>query len=245
MVINMKMAQLLLLGLVASAGVSAKVMDVGLMDQDRPPYFKKPTISRPASGMYIDILNEIGHITGIRFKYKFLPQKRIRAYMKLGLLDVEPGIAKIWREEPEEEETSVYTDVLFSSEEALVYNPSKFPSSKPTAKELMNSYTPCSVLGFDRMDEGTDSSHDLITETQILELIKRQRCDWAAFPVDVIKNRLKSKKLACTKPVAAYDLRIRFSVKNSGYIENVNYAIREIKASGKLQEIIERHVGRK
>ena len=232
----MKIQLAIVSGLLMSHGTHATTLDVGLVDADRPPYFVRPNHHTSVSGMYIDILDEIGKQAGITFNYKFLPQKRIRAYMKIGLLDVEPGIAPQWRTNQGEAESTVYSDSLFESPEVLVYNPSKFPIP-PSHEELMQ-HKSCTVLGFNSVQETKSKEYALTTEEQIIDLIKLQRCDWAIFPIDVINNDSSFGRLKYTEPVATYSLSIRLNKKHTPLLEPINEAIREMKQSGKLHAII-------
>ncbi|RBW65089.1 hypothetical protein DS893_11600 [Vibrionales bacterium C3R12] len=131
------MKKKLLIGLIAtlSWGVSnaETVLNVGLIDQDRSPYFYRSGDNGQIRGAYIDILNIIGEKLDVSFTYKQLPQARIRLYMKNGQLDLEPGIAQDWRLEPGEIKATVYTDTFYRSKEVIVYNPKQFKRTKPVA----------------------------------------------------------------------------------------------------------------
>lgn len=65
-------------------------LTVGLISEGRPPYFFVD--NGEAKGVYIDILDKISAETGIYIDYKFLPQARIRHYIKSQFIDIEPGI---------------------------------------------------------------------------------------------------------------------------------------------------------
>ncbi|QFT13533.1 ABC transporter substrate-binding protein [Vibrio sp. THAF190c] len=236
----MKLSKALLLGLLVSHGAYSTTLDVGLVDADRPPYFVRSTTHTSVSGMYIDIMDEIGKQTGIDFNYKFLPQKRIRAYIKIGLLDVEPGIDPEWRQEEGEVESTVYSDVLFQSPEVLVYNPSKFPTP-PQHAELMH-HKSCKMLGFNGVQESKLKEHALTSEEQIIDLIKLQRCDWAIFPIDVINAQSSFGRLKYTEPVAIYSLSLRLHKEHTELLQPINEAIQNMKQSGKLHAIIHSYI---
>ncbi|CAK1691330.1 ABC-type amino acid transport substrate-binding protein [Vibrio crassostreae] len=233
---TMKTSKTLFLGLLLCNGAYSTTLDVGLMSEGRPPYFIQPTNHVPVSGMYIDILDEISQQTGLEFNYKFLPQKRIRAYIKIGLLDVEPGIAPQWRTKEGEMDTTVYSEPLFESPEVLVYNPSKFPIP-PSNEELMQ-YKSCKVLGFNSVKDANLKEFALTSEKKIIDLIKLQRCDWAVFPIDVLSSQPSFERLKYTDPVATYSLSLRLNKEHAHQLIPINAAIREMKASGKLNVII-------
>jgi len=224
-----------------AANAATKVMDVGLIEQGREPYFTKPEQGVQPEGMYIEIFEAISRQSGIQFRYRFLPQARIRMYLKIGMLDIEPGIDPKWRKEQGEELVSIYSDVLFSSQEVLAYNPSRF-SRTPDARSLMADYRPCKLLGFNGI-ESTDDTHSLTSEEQLLELIRLNRCDWAIFPLDVFNSKSGYQQIAHTRPVASYELRLRLHNKDSDYLETINMAIRSMKKSGELASILNRYTG--
>lgn len=232
----MKILRGLLIGLLLCNGAYSATLDVGLVDADRPPYFIRATHHASASGMYLDIMDEIAQQTGLEFNYKFLPQKRIRAYIKIGLLDVEPGIDPQWRTKKGEAEASVYSTPLFESPEVLIYNPTKFPIP-PSHEELMQ-YNSCKVLGFNSVKNANANESALTSEEQIIDLIKLQRCDWAIFPLDVIKSLSSFGRLKYTEPVATYSLSLRLNKEHADLLVMINSAIQEMKSSGKLDAII-------
>ena len=223
-----------------SSEAYSTTLDVGLVDVDRPPYFVRSSHNMSASGMYIDILDEIGKQTGIIFNYKFLPQKRIRAYIKIGLLDVEPGIDPKWRVKEGEVESTVYSEILFESPEVLVYNPSKFPTP-PSHEELME-HNLCKVLGFNGIQGSSAREYLLTTEEQIIELIKLQRCDWAMFPIDVINAHSSFERLKYTEPLVTYSLSLRLNKEHEFLLQSINAAIQEMKQNGKLRAIIRSYI---
>lgn len=83
---------------VVSAGeVPAELVDnpqrlqVGLIHPERPPYYSDGHGTRP-QGLFVELLEILATDLNIALDYKFLPQARLREYMKLGDLDIEPGI---------------------------------------------------------------------------------------------------------------------------------------------------------
>lgn len=240
---NLIFLMLFFLPLSAVGLESYPTLIVGLIDQDRPPYFWKAEKDTRPKGAYIDILERITEKTGIKFEYRFLPQARIRHYMLNEVIDVEPGIAKEWRMEPGEPEASVYTDIFYTSQEVIIYNPKRFKRNDLTP-EFFSDLSPCSILGFNNLDlkEGEGHTYDkakpLITEQQILKLIKVGRCDFAVFPLDVIGQELKPGELNKTKAVAHYDLRIRLTRKNKYLLPVINGVIEEMQKSGEIKKAI-------
>ncbi|MEZ8196070.1 substrate-binding periplasmic protein [Vibrio cortegadensis] len=233
-------------GFLYSSLANAVSLDVGLIEGGRAPYFMTATDDLPDHGIYVDALREIGAQTGINFQFKYYPQARLRAYMKHGILDIEPGIDPSWRTEQGEESISLYSDVILSSDEVIVYNPKAFIS--PPSVDDFKSLQLCTLLGFDLFNQepNAEKSHDtskvkpnVVRENQLLKLVEFGRCDYAIFPIDVISKKIKQYGLEMTKPVATYQLRIRLHRDRKLYLEAINNAIASMKKSGKLQAIID------
>jgi len=225
-----------------------KVLEVGLMDQGRPPYFSLPTETEPATGLYIDILDAIGKEVGVKFRYRFLPQARIRHLMNHYRLDVEPGIAKEWRTDQIELKQSVYSTTVLTSSEVAVYNPKSI--KVPVNKDILASLTPCLILGFFDLDlsqEELNEQHtkpkQVLTEIQLLQMIKNKRCDFALFPADVVKPHLSRLGLMATDSIAVFDLKIRFTDQHSALLPQINNAIETMLYNGEMEDIIARYRG--
>lgn len=241
-------------GLFHSSLAGAVSLSVGLIEGGRAPYFMKATDNLPERGIYIDVLHEIAAQTGLSFQFKYYPQARLRAYMKHGILDVEPGIDPLWRTAEGEESASVYSDVILNSDEVMVYNPKEF--MLPPDLDDFKSLQLCTLLGFNFFykdkdkdaERGLYAEHNLDTsvvnpnvvrENQLLKLVELGRCDYAIFPIDVIRKKVKLHGLEMTKPVATYQLRIRLHRDRILYLEAINNAIANMKKTGKLQAIID------
>lgn len=241
----MAMKKKLLIGLIAtlSWGVSSAetVLNVGLIDQDRSPYFYRSGDNGQIRGAYIDILNIIGEKLDVSFTYKQLPQARIRLYMKNGQLDLEPGIAQDWRLEPGEIKATVYTDTFYRSEEVIVYNPKQFKQTKVDISDF-DQLIPCSILGFNDFKLiNVNTKNEIATEKQSIHLLKLNRCDYALFPIDVIKPEIEQGYLERTKPVAIYNLRFRLAKKYQYLLPEFNRQIKLMTESGEITRIMNEH----
>ncbi|QFT13555.1 ABC transporter substrate-binding protein [Vibrio sp. THAF190c] len=218
-------------------------LTVGLIEQDRQPYWLLPKKGEQPTGAYIDILNEVSKITGISFSYKFAPQARLRRYMLNQVIDIEPGIDDTWRTEPGEAESSVYSIPFYASKEVVAYLPSRLRS--PELELSLNDFEhdrPCSVLGFDTIEHKGYESTDYfkaITEQQMIMQLKLGRCDFAIFPIDVIQKELDYGYLISSKPISTYQLKLRLSKKKQHLLGDINSAIQTIKDRGDIQRIMD------
>jgi len=239
------MRYLLLVPLISTAlslkawGSHREILDVGLINQGRLPYFSVPT-----EGLYIDILDEIGREVGIIFRYRFFPQSRIRHLMNHNLLDVEPGIAEAWRTDKLEFENSIYSHAILTSSEVMVYNPKNFQAS-PDTRFLMT-LSRCSILGFSDLDslkEKQSNDQKIITEIQLLQMLKNNRCDFAVFPEDVVTPHLSMFGLRVTNSIATFDLKLRLTQRHRALLPRINQAIEKMVSTGLMAKILMKYRG--
>lgn len=108
----------------SSKEVLSETFIVGFRSDWYPPfYFKKGSHE---TGIYVDILYEIGRVTGDDFKIKYYrgPEKHM-AFEK-GLIDIGPGVNPAWREEYDN--ISVYTVPFGRATDVMLFRKdSKFP----------------------------------------------------------------------------------------------------------------------
>ncbi|WP_298441323.1 transporter substrate-binding domain-containing protein [uncultured Ferrimonas sp.] len=209
-------------------------LQVGLIQDGRPPYFWAPTESSPPKGIYIDILDAIARRTELSFNYRFLPQARIRLYMVKGLLDIEPGIDPSWRSKISEVNTSVYSDPFMSSSERMV-----------TSKHYSNAdnmQRSCVMLGFNSEIENSQTMTTL-DEQQLLEMMDKNRCDFAVMPSLVIHYYLAQKKynVNISAENNHFELTLRLFHQQQALLPVINQALAELRQSGELAEILSRY----
>mgnify|MGYP000067738395 CR=1 FL=1 len=230
---------LLSLPLVFSPYINAheETLSVGFIKTDRLPYFANKSENHPVRGLYVDLLDKISQHTGIKFNYQFLPQARIRLYMRNGLLDVEPGIDSSWRPQPDEVESSVYSIAFMKSKEVIVYNKNKYPTLPLPKNNLLN----CAVVGF--ANSGFSSESKLMAEVQILDMIQKNRCDTAIFPIDVLKYHLTEKypDIRYTQPVFNYTLRLRLHKSKEHLLDKINNSIQALLDSGEFTQLYNKY----
>lgn len=213
-----------------------QILDVGLIDQDRYPYFINSPRQASNRGAYIDLLNKIGERINIEFRYKFLPQPRIRHLMKYQKLDVEPGIDKSWRTELREDENSVYTIPFYASEEVIVYRKASL-NFLPTKQLDFEPLSLCSMSGFNNINISPQDI-DLTGETISLKMMELGRCDYVLIPKVVLKAKGKlSDHLTVTETMKTYSLRIRLAKKHEHLLPQMNNVISALIDDGYLDQL--------
>lgn len=239
MILNKLIIGIISFFIFSTAQASTVVLSVGLMNQDRFPYFMLPKHSSPPTGMYIDLLEAIGKQAGIQFTYRFLPQTRIRHLMKYQKLDIEPGIAKEWRTEPKEKENSVYSVPFLHSEEVIVYNPLFFKD--PPILANFSDKTPCSIDGFNDItlsDDHEEIDRNVGSEEQSFKMLHLHRCDYALFPKLIAEYHSEQYQLQQTETIRTFELRLRLSKKNAFLLPQINQSIHYLQSHKKIEAIL-------
>lgn len=225
-----------------SVNSQAEELIVGLIEGGRPPYYQS-SIGAHENGIYIDFLDAIANKTGLKFKYQYMPQSRIRLRMITGRLDIEPGISPRWRQADNEADSSVYSRAFLKTEEAWIYN-RKLPV-KSLNGENLKTLKACNVHGFNHLEEQKQSAFKVkaLSDLQVLELLSVGRCDFSLMPLIVLDylNRDKVFDIESSDVVARYTLRLRLTKKHSHRIVSINDAITQMIRNGELQNILERY----
>lgn len=213
---------------------------VGLINQDRPPYFSYA--KGKATGIYIDVLEEIARHIAIKLKYISLPQARLRRYMKIGQLDIEPGISPKWRQKQGEVAASFYSHIFMRSPEIYIYHPKSYIAF-PTP-DILNKYLFCGVRGFNHLAKNSKRIYEILTEQQILGMLSRQRCEYALMPQIVYQhiNKQAPYMTRPSRPIVTYALRFRFHIDHINLQVPFNTALDQIHKNGKLERIFKTYI---
>ncbi len=217
------------------------VLRVGLVDGGRIPYFWEDTETLAPKGFYIELLNNISAQTGILFDYRFIPQARIRLYMKVGALDLEPGIAKSWRQKPDEKGISVYSRPFVLAEEVIVSH-TRLESSPRSFRDLKPGRI-CKVLGF---SGGSTKGHQVITvlnDLQMVKMLNLKRCDYGLMPLDIARYLKDQHKfnIHFSKPLHRFQLSLRLDKQFADLLPQINRAIENMTVSGRMNAMLEKY----
>lgn len=217
------------------------VLEAGFINQDRYPYFVNSPKQSSGRGIYIDFLNKIGDLTNIEFKYKFLPQPRIRHLMKYQKLDVEPGIDENWRMEELEVENSVYTIPFYTSEEVIVYRKSSLDIPASKESDFENLFL-CSMSGFNDINASKEDIN-ITGESALIDMMELGRCDYILIPKLILNEKGKlSDSLAVTPTIKTYSLRIRLSKKNEHLVSKMDKAITTLTDEGYVEALFASYI---
>lgn len=221
-------------------------LEVGLVEPERIPYFWRDNNFK-FKGLYIDILEEVSASTGVNFNYRFYPHARLRNYVKNGVVDLEPGIDKRWRQEENEAETSVYTRPFLLSKEVYAFAEGHH-IAEPTGENLKNKIW-CGVKGFNFIINRTEKAEfEPATEQQVLEMLSLGRCQYALVPKLILAQWLNDHpaNITYSDTIETYELRFRLHKKHENLIHAFDKVLNRLIDSGKMDEIVNKYtVGNK
>ncbi len=219
-----------------------ELLRVGLIEGGRAPYFFAK--DDPRTGLYKDILLAVSRFTGVEFIFDYFPQARLRKMMVSGSLDVEMGTDPLWRQAANEIEQSVYSEPFMSSSESWVVALDN--------KDRMNALItmpgiarPCLVLGFnvEKNMKNANANVKGNSDQHLLNMIAKKRCDIALIPNVILEYYQISEDnrfvLASAKNV--YQLSIRLGKKYQSVLSEINKALRQMKQSGELQQLMDKY----
>jgi len=216
------------------------VLDVALINEDRYPYFIQPQRGSPENGVYIELLNQIGEMNDIEFKFKFFPQLRVRHLMKYQKVDVEPGIAKEWRTEELEIKNSIYSIPLFKSSEVIIYRKSLF-DIPPSKESDFSHLTSCSVLGFHDVNI-SNIDKDITTEVNSAKMVDMGRCDYMLMPLDITNSaNINRDVIGITPTIKQFDLTLRLTKKNANLLPKINQTIQQLVDDGYIEDLFNKY----
>lgn len=251
MLFRFTLALCLLVGAITTAAKSENTLKVGLLAEDRPPFYMTSPEGGPLHGIYIDLLNEAFTGTGVRFEFHRLPQTRLRLMMEEGVLDLEPGIDMRWRQRPLELTSSVYSEPFMEDSEILLFANGSY--RQEYTKIYMRNLRFCGVRGYeipdalkDYLPSEYDSTNQLyvLNEIQALRMLQMSRCDYTYISKLLYRFLNIWNDYEITEhhtPLQNFELRFRLNKKHQNLLEQVNINLAHMRQSGELQRILKRY----
>lgn len=231
----------LFITLILSPSLFAETLKVVLYDGGSPPLFFAKGDSN--TGIYVDLLNEIGKVSGHQFEFVHYPTKRAMALFDNGDVHVEPGINPVWRSNSKV--PGGFTAAFAKAEDVVVFLSGKEKSVK-SADDLAGSKVG-TIKGFfypGYMDAFTSrkiTRQDSQSEDKLLMKLASERIDAVFIRKEAVQYRMKIdaqfKGLVIGDAIGSADIMFRVHPSKSALVESINIAIEQLKANGKIEEI--------
>lgn len=237
----MNKAIFLVIMLAVMAGFSnyshSEPLRAGLNEAGRIPYsFSKDVNER---GIYYEILNAIGSVTGDQFYFVYAPPKRIMSLFNSGEIDVEIGINPKWREG----EPGVYSVPFGKAEDVLVFGAGKKTFYK--GPESLNGKRVGTIMGYVYPALEGIVRDDANSEAQMFAKLAAERYDQAVCVKEtalyLIKTNSAYKSFEISEPVSSEDIMIRLNPGKKDALDRLNKAIKTLQESGEIQKIYDKY----
>ena len=222
-------------------------MELRMATVNWPPYFGE---SMKEGGPMVAVTREILKRKEIKLKVDFIPWKRAVKLSMRGEYDALFGAYKT----KEREKTLYFTDGILASGHAMfsLSGRTDIPTSEKNLEKFKN-FSFCLGRGYsvsESFDKATFLDKKMVNNaTQCISMLEKKRIDF--FVEDPLVFKYEFKKLSpdkefkfkqVGKPLKTQFLHIAFSRKMKGfkkYGEIINKGLKELKADGTYQKILE------
>ncbi len=232
-------------GLMFAFSVSADTFKVVLYDGGSPPlFFPKGDAN---TGIYVDLLNEIGQVSGHQFEFVHYPTKRAMVLFEEGSVHVEPGINPVWR--ADSNVPGEFTIPFAKADDVVLFQKGAL---KPvsSANDLAGLKVG-TIKGFfypgymEAFASNKISRQDSQDEDKLMLKMASGRLDAAFIRKEAAQYRIKIddqyKALVIGDAIGSVDIMLRIHPSKSSAIESINFAIKTLKESGVIDEIYSKY----
>lgn len=220
-----------------SVGVSAATFEVGFYNY--PPMM----IEQDKTGIYQDVLDEVGKLTGDTFSVQYYPYPRISLLFNSGQLDIEPGVYPGWVQ-------SQPTPGLFSVPfgkviDVMVFAPGKaFPVKRPEdlrgkSVGLVRGYAYPDLRAL--IEAGQIDRRNALNEAQLLEMLAKSRFDQIVVNKAIAQYSLAKvpeyRHLEIGDVMNSFDVSMRVHPRHGAWLGKLDAAILKLKQQGVIEGI--------
>lgn len=230
-------AVFLLWSVCSSAGTHAATFEVGFYNY--PPMM----IEQGQTGIYQDILDELGKLTGDTFSVQYYPYPRIGLLFNGGQLDIEPGVYPGW---VHHQPTPGMFSVPFGKVvDVMVFAPGKaFPVVRP---EDLRGKSVGLVRGYSYPDlramieAGQLDRRNALNEAQLLEMLAKSRFDQIVVNKAIAQYSLtrtpEYHRLEIGDVMSSFDVSMRVHPRHKAWLDKLDAAILTLKQRGVIEDI--------
>ncbi len=194
-------------------------------------------------GIYQDIFDELGKLTGDRFQVSYYPYPRISLLFNDGKLDIEPGVHPGWVR-------GQATPGLFSVPFGKVIDTLMFAPGKAFAVKRAQDLRGKSVgmvRGYaypelsELLESGQLKRHNGANEEQLLGMLAKERFDQIIINKAVAQYQQKQvatyRQLQIGDVISTYDVSLRVHPQHADALARIDAAILQLKQRGVIERI--------
>lgn len=219
------------------AGVTAATFEVGFYNY--PPMM----IEQDRTGIYQEIFDELGRLTGDTFSVQYYPYPRIGLLFHGGQLDIEPGVYPGW---VQHQPTPGMFSVPFGKVvDVMVFAPGKaFPVTRPEdlrgkSVGLVRGYAYPDLRSL--IEAGQIDRRNALNEAQLLEMLAKSRFDQIVVNKAIAQySRAKVpeyRQLEIGDVMNSFDVSMRVHPRHGAWLNKLDAAILELKRQGVIERI--------
>lgn len=212
---------------------------VGCKSEGYPPFYFEQ--GNPETGIYADILNAVGLLTGDTFKKKYYPAPRKYMMFEQNLIDIEPGINPEWRKQYSD--ISVYTIPFGRASDVMIFRKgTKFPIKDISDLKGKSVGT---VRGYfypgymEAFKDGHIKRDDAKNEEQLLLKLMVGRTNLAFINTSVAHYLIRLHNYECEfgNVIGDVGVMFRFHISKKYAIERFNQALKKLLQDGTIDKI--------
>ena len=220
-----------------SAGSYAATFAVGFYNY--PPMM----IERDGTGIYQDIFDELGRLTGDTFNIQYYPYPRIGLLFNGGQLDIEPGVYPGWVRD--QLIPGIFSAPFGKVVDVMVFAPGKaFPVTRPEdlrgkSVGLVRGYAYPDLRAL--IETGQIDRRNALNEAQLLEMLARSRFDQIVVNKAIAQYSLARvpayRQLEIGDVMNSFDVSMRVHPRHEVWLNKLDTAILELKQAGVIERI--------
>ncbi|MES2324240.1 MAG: transporter substrate-binding domain-containing protein [Pseudomonadota bacterium] len=199
------------------------------------------------TGIYQELLDELGKMTGHRFQVQYFPYARLAHKFDLGQIDLEPGVFPGWVKQ--QKVPGMFSVPFGKVVDTLVFAPGKhFHVNTPRD---LSGRTLGLVRGYiypdlrELFDSGVVHRADAVSETQLLAMLAAGRMDQILINKAVAQYSIvqvpKYRDFVVGDVVGAFDVSIRVHPSKKALLPALDDAILAMKRSGAIARIYSKY----
>ncbi|UUY07085.1 transporter substrate-binding domain-containing protein [Pseudomonas sp. J452] len=195
------------------------------------------------TGIYQDIFDELGKLTGDTFDVQYYPYPRISLLFNAGQLDIEPGVYPGWVHN--QSVPGVFTVPFGKVVDVMVFAPGKsFPVKQPEdlrgkSVGLVRGYAYPDLAAL--INAGLIDRRNGLNEEQLLEMLTKSRFDQVVANKAIVQYSMvkmaKYRHLEIGDVMSSFDVSMRVHPKHEAWLEKLDAAILELKQQGVIEKI--------
>ncbi|MEH6473888.1 MAG: transporter substrate-binding domain-containing protein [Halopseudomonas sp.] len=232
-----------LIALLLSNTLVSRADDIRVGFYNAPPLM----IQQSNSGIYHELLQQVGAITGDNFIIEYFSIARLQRSFEEGKLDLEPGVNPQWRQQSPV--PGVYSDAFASLEQILLFRPGKalqVTGPRSLAGKQIGTIRGYIYPGFSQsFASGEIERIDVTDEPQLLRLLEKGRVD-QVFIDRVVQRHWavqnpQFKDYQASQPLSDIAIMLRLHPSRSGKLASINSALALLHQRGVTEQIFERY----